>query len=73
MNIVQVYSKMATESSSTENPEVIRTFMEILSYLLLTRATGISATISMFYIIGLGLADEKDVTLRGLEVLTTSL
>jgi diphthamide biosynthesis methyltransferase len=27
----------------------------------------------MFYIIGLGLADEKDVTLRGLEVLATSL
>jgi hypothetical protein len=26
----------------------------------------------MFYIIGLGLSDEKDVTLRGLEVLITS-
>ena len=25
----------------------------------------------MFYIVGLGLADEKDVTLRGLEVLIT--
>jgi diphthamide biosynthesis methyltransferase len=26
----------------------------------------------MFYVIGLGLSDEKDVTLRGLEVLITS-
>lgn len=46
--------------------QVIRTRAGIFRHYL------ISSSASMFFVIGLGLSDEKDVTLRGLEVTSTA-